>query len=490
MSYFKYTILGIGIITEILGLVLLALPFDPLSLQNVLTSDGSFDPLALYVFAEIETGLIVGGIVLLVIAALFFYIDKRKADFMKISDAKFLIIVIGLQLLLGLIYISNTSCVPLGDFEWYDRQAGNIADGIGVVDLMGLPTAYWGVGYPLILAPFYIVFGADIFVAQCVNLLLICCTTFITYLIGKKLFNCCVARLATLILALLPSQIFYALLPTAEIPLVLFTLLIIYLSLQQYSIRNTIISGLLFGFANHCRSVIFFYPTVLAFTRFLRDRNYKSALKYFALLLIIGELVLLPWQLRNYHHFDSFVFSTTNPGFNVLMGNNPNASGGVLWPQTFIPADVRTQILTLNEAQKDKLLFKLGVEYILSNPSHAVILAAKKLIHLYYKDSKCITYSLQATYEDIPSTVLLAMIIITEGYYYALCLSFLIAFTIMIKREGLSNRALLILSTVLYFTLIYLPFTAEGRYHMPLMPLFAIVVASSYLFEKRANPSS
>jgi len=83
----------------------------------------------------------------------------------------------------------------------------------------------------------------------------------------------------------------------------------------------------------------------------------------------------------------------------------------------------------------------------------------------------------------------MAMIVLTEGYYYSLGITFLISLFLLLKREKLSPRTCLIVGTILYFTLIYLPFIAEGRFHMPLIPLFAIVacIPKSYFDMKSAK---
>lgn len=69
----------------------------------------------------------------------------------------------------------------------------------------------------------------------------------------------------------------------------------------------------------------------------------------------------------------------------------------------------------------------------------------------------------------------MGMVIITETFFAVLGLSFLIALFFLVRGEGISPRVWLLCGTILYFIAIYMLFIAEGRYHLPLIPIFAII---------------
>jgi hypothetical protein len=225
--------------------------------------------------------------------------------------------------------------------------------------------------------------------------------------------------------------------------------------------------------------VTLLFPFFIAGFQLIRDKNWKNVVLSLILILAVAELVLLPWQIRNYRAFDAFIPTATNAGYNLRLGNNPTATGGVNITREFIPRDAHVALRSMNEVERDQYLFQLGVDYIISHPGHAALLALKKIVHLYYKDSKCITYGLKATYQSLPPYLLTALIWITEGYYFAIGLSFIVAVVLILRRKKLITPQILFLfATILYFTIVYLPFIAEGRFHTPLMPVFVAFAAA------------
>jgi 4-amino-4-deoxy-L-arabinose transferase-like glycosyltransferase len=445
-----------GILFFLIGIGTQIFAPDLLVLQEVMTSDGSFDSLALHALSGMSLGLFIAGSVLIALSFLFRLIESGRIRVLLLSEKKFLMGLLGLQLLLGIIYLFCFTYQPSGDSVWYLKQAANIAAGRGVVTPEGNPTAFWPVGYSFFLGFLYKIFGVHTGVAQAANLFFLLGMTLFSYLIVKRLFNQSMAQKVALVMALMPSQTFYVLIALADTPFALLTLVLIYLAIQRPSYLNTIISGILLGFALHLRAVILFFPIVLALFRYLQTRKLKPALVQLVFVMLLGEMILLPWQIRNYRVFDEFVFSGTYAGFNLWMGNNPNARGGVI-------------------NQSDYYCKQQALSYIAEHPFRTILLWPGKLIHLYYKDSKCITYGFKWSYENLSPPLLMSLIAVTEGYYYALGLSFLIGLIPFIKREKFLGRGFIIFGTLLYFSLCYLPFTGDGRYHMPLLPLFAVV---------------
>jgi hypothetical protein len=472
---FILTLFGGGFLLS--SIALLILPFDPNSLQKILTSDGSFDPLAVYAFGSINSGLCLAGLTLLMLSWLFHHAAREQFSPLNWSSRKFVLILLGIQFLISIIYVTVVQYVPNGDSEWYHRQAINLAKGIGVVTQVGEPTAFWPVGYPLLISFFYRIFGETAYTAQIVNVFFLCGSTLLIYLITKNIFGEKVARTTALITAFIPSQIFYALNPMADIPFAFLVILLIYLTIRPQSLTTLTLIGLVWGYTNLLRPTILFFPVVMVGYWLLEKRQVRQLFLRMIIIIAVGELVMLPWQVRNYKVFNQFILSANYAGYNLAMGNNPNASGGVMSPRQFVPPEKWDYYRSLNEAEQDRFLLDVGKQYILSHPGRSIILAIRKFIHLYYKDSKCITYGLSETYQQFPAAVIMCLILTTEGYYYTLGLVFLLALWFFIQENKQNAKAWILLATIVYFTLIFLPFTAEGRYHMPLLPIFALIIS-------------
>jgi len=340
-------------------------------------------------------------------------------------------------------------------------------------------SAFWPVGYPAFLSIFYRVFGPNVLIAKLLNVFFLASITVMTYLLARDIFSKKTAKRAAMIIALLPSQTFYAVMPMADIPFALLVSIILYLSIARQSVVNSLLLGGLFGCAMLVRPVIVFYPVILFFYRVAAAGNWKKAFVHAAIIVLVGEAVMLPWQVRNYSTFGGFVLVSTNGGINLWMGNNPHASGGFILVDTFMPKEVRAVWDDMNEREKDKYAVKQGVDYALKHPLQTLFVSAKKLVHLFYRDSKCVTLGAKRSYEKIPPFVLMGMIILAEGYYYVLMGCAALAGLFLLSRKDKPPSLYLLGATLIYFVFIHLPFITEGRYHIPLIPIFAILCAPS-----------
>lgn len=104
--------------------------------------------------------------------------------------------------------------------------------------------------------------------------------------------------------------------------------------------------------------------------------------------LIVLGIMILPWTIRNYLAFDTFVPINTNSGFAFFWGNHPiygTEFPGVLPSegpsyQELIPAELRV----LNEAQLDKALLQKGLTFIQDDPIRYLWLSLSR-IKIYFK---------------------------------------------------------------------------------------------------------
>ncbi|MBU0520474.1 glycosyltransferase family 39 protein [bacterium] len=480
MKIFSTILALAGVFCLLSSLLLLILPFDVNTLQNVLTSDGSFDSLIQYAASGLTGGFALAGCILLLLALLLYLLAVNKLKIHRLSSIQILSIVIAFQFIAGLIYVINITYIPHEDYQWYHLQATHLSEGAAITDLFGSPTAYWPIGYPLFLSVFYKLFGAEIGTAQIVGVVIAIFSSVVALLLYRKFLPKDAAFKSLIVFALIPSGIFYASLPQSDSFFGLLISLIALLSLGSASWFNTIILGIVFGYAALTRPVILFFPLFIAAYRYLRDKNLRQALIHLIIIFVLGELILLPWQIRNYQIFDDFVLSSTNGGKQVWMGNNHHASGGYLPDRSFMSYDEYEQYHALSETKRDSYAFEKGVSWIIENPTKLVLLWPKKFMHLYYKDSKCITYTLHEGYESYPPFIIMGLIISTEGFYYSLGLVFILALIRLFRQRLFDLNLWIVLALIVYFTAVYLPFVADGRYHLPLMPFFVLFIFAAF----------
>ena len=461
--------------------------FDLLRLEKILAADGSFDGPAASAFRALDKGLLIAGLMILLLAIVFFFISRSKTGLFFWSDRKYLFFLLGFKLIICLVYISITPYEPWTDDLWFYEQAINLSNGVDPQNMDGQPTALWPIGYPLLLSIFFRIIAPMIWVGQIVNILLLLGITLVTYLLTGILFDSRLARQASLVIAFMPSQIFFAIPLMSDVLFAFLILVLIFLTARKQSILNTLLLGIVFGLSVLTKPVILFFPLGLATYWIAKGEKLKPVVLRTIIVLIVGGAILVPWQIRNYRVFGQFVLVSTQGGRNLWTGNHPNASGGYMSTQDFIPQNLLEQMEGMNEAQRDRIQFEQGISWILSNPIQAISLWPKKFVRLFFEDSRCVSRSTHLSYKRIPPYIVSAMTLVTEGFYYSLSLSFIISLYFIFRYEKISPRIWLFVGTILYFIIIHMPFLTEGRYHMPLIPLFAIVacVPRSY-YDRRS----
>lgn len=96
----------------------------------------------------------------------------------------------------------------------------------------------------------------------------------------------------------------------------------------------------------------------------------------------IIAIMILPWTIRNYYAFHTFVPLNTNSGFAFFWGNHPIY--GTEFPG-ILPADGPTyldlippELLELNEAELDKALLNEGIGFVVQDPQRYVLLSLSR----------------------------------------------------------------------------------------------------------------
>ncbi len=80
--------------------------------------------------------------------------------------------------------------------------------------------------------------------------------------------------------------------------------------------------------------------------------------------LALGVIVVVaPWSARNYLVFDRFVPLATNGGYNLMLGNNPQAWGG-----GWMSLEIENELQKMNEVDAEKRARQLAVDWIKAHP--------------------------------------------------------------------------------------------------------------------------
>ncbi len=476
------------------GTVLLLVSPDLTFIRRALQAIGSYSYTAPMILGTLRASLIIAGLLLLATGLIFFLADRRLDKASVSSRRLFLMLFIGIQVTIGAVYIAILPYqADPGDDAWYYLQANNLATGSPIVwnhsgatpvngepttywpfAFKGESTAYWPIGYPVILSMLFRIFGSHIWVGQILNLILLAGITLISYFLARDLLGPPTAWRTGLVVALIPSLILISPAILSDLFFTFLLLLLLFLAHRKRRALIVLLMGIVYGLTLLTRPVAFFLPVLLSLYWFLKDRRLKNSLVHMVIILIVGELVLLPWQIHNFRAFGQFVAFSNNGGHNFWMGNNPYTP--CHGPQaTFIAGEDTLEMMkSLNEAQRYSLMFKIGLQYALSHPLKTVLVWPKKLFFLYFKDSQAISWAIRSCPDKIPPPVLGGLYIFTDGFYYSLGLTFFLSFMGMWRKERFSPRIVLVIGLLVCFSAIFLPFITECRYHLPLLPILAI----------------
>jgi 4-amino-4-deoxy-L-arabinose transferase-like glycosyltransferase len=366
----------------------------------------------------------------------------------------------------------------VSDYGWYYNFALNIAAGRGY-SFHDVRVAYWPVGYPGFLGGLFYLFGPHQFVGKIANIFLYLGVIALTYRFSKMIFHSeTAARISLLILTFYPNHIAYSSLLSTEILFVFLLLLgAVLFVLGQHRWIFWMVSGFAWGLATLTKTQALLVPLIFI-PVFLTNK--KSMLKACGAVYVAMFFVLLPWLYRNDLLFGKPLLST-NGGIVLMIGNNPYATGRQIW-------DMRVRSLlgdlgnkNENESMSDgrevareKKAQSVALSYIAHHPLADVALWPKKFTALYLSDVDGIYYSwgMRPSPSRRSTIIYVGLRIFAELYYIFILTLFVASLPVMIRSKITEHRIGIYL--VLYFTLTYLIYFGNARYHFALMPFVVI----------------
>ena len=242
------------------------------------------------------------------------------------------VLIVGLALLVRAIYVFEQRANPFAEYPLMDSLyhldwARALAAG---EDFQPGPF-FRAPLYPWLLGTELRFFGEDLLALRLVQVLLGGCTTWLTYLVGRRAFGRGAGRLAALLVATNWVLVYFdgeLLIPTLAIPL---DLLAIYLTLalgRSAAPRAVAAAGLAWGLAAIARPNVLLFLPLLALWLLFEDRQALGAgLKRAALLAVSVLVPILPLTTYNAVVGGDRVLISSQAGVNLWIGNNPDSDG-------------------------------------------------------------------------------------------------------------------------------------------------------------------
>jgi len=349
-----------------------------------------------------------------------------------------------------------------GDAAAYDRIARNLLAGQGFAEFAGRATAFWPPLYPAFLAGLYSLLGHNLLLARLLQAVLGAATV----LAAAKAFEGALGRrtaaLAGLGMACYPYLVYFGTWLIAEalyLLLLCLSLLVATRMQARPTLRGYATLGLLLGLGALTKPAgLMLVPLLLVWVWVAPPaRTGRVKLLQGALLLAVCVATLAPWTVRNYLVFRSFVPVSTNGGYTFYGANNAEAFGG--HREGFPP-----HLPGLSEPEAEQEYYRLGTDWIRSDPVAFVRLAARKVQRLFSP------LSVASWEQDYPLP--------WSGYVRAIYASFLVlsllGLVVSLRRW---REVFVFYAPILRVVIGALVFYGDVRYTLPMVPSLAAFAA-------------
>ncbi len=207
----------------------------------------------------------------------------------------------------------------------------------------------------------------------------------------------------------------------------------------------------------------------------------RPLLRNLTILIACAILVIIPWTVRNYVVFDTFVVISSNSGLNLLLGNSEHTS-----PNSGVNVDVsQYEVITkhMNEIERDTFYRNAALDYIRGHKIRTVTLYLQKFVNYFNIRNDLWTTSEASRFNDL-------VVLMTYGPLLLVT----IARITLTKRIPLSNIELLLLLLYVANGLFAALFFTRIRFRLPfdllLISNTAIVLATLLMSSSRRNKSS
>lgn len=392
-------------------------------------------------------------------------------------------------------WVLHQDYFPLGgDGRWYLVVARNISEGRGYVigwdgeghEMTGLgqPTAFWPPVYPLMLAGAFKVFGISMTAAKLLNAALGALAIPLVFLLGRAVFDRRTALLGAAIFAFLPEPVLSVPVVLSEFPFTVLLLGALVVLVAAPPSRHrwlaTLLFGLLAGLAVLTRGPgLVLVPVALLFW-WQRD-GFRAASRS-ALLLALGLAITVgPWTLRNALVLDAPVTFATSAGVNLRIGHGPDADGTYVYPDEIQPSDGWNTLYHAmqpdEEVGRNDEYTRRAIEYARTHPQRELQLAGAKLAWLFRADPDDLLRQLETlgTVPIEPAALRAALPPLVYVSHYGLLALAAIALPLWFRVRD--PKTCLLVSTVALYALFHVAFFGLPRYHLPILPLFALSAA-------------
>ena len=382
---------------------------------------------------------------------------------------------------------------PFGDPEVFDKWALSIAEG----NFVGAEVFFKPPLYPYILAFFYRLFGHYMVIPRLLNILFDAGSTFIIYVIGRKIFNRAVGLISAAIFSGAGIIIYFSgeILGTSLTMFVSFVFLLLLLK-SNGVLWRWLLTGFMLSIAIIVRpNFLLFIPIVIIY---IFVKKGVPLIKAKAVLLFSFGVIamILVTGVRNYIVGNDIVLVNYSAGVNFYIGNNRKSDGvsavlpdyGNDWDEYSIAESAFGKKLKPSEVSRYWLV--KGISFIVNHPVCAFKQYIKKGFLLFNGKEISNNQNIYFYIRNAVVTKPLLFLYGTKRFYFAFPSSVVFSlgivgiFLSLITRKD--EKVILYICLIFVYGFSVMLFFITSRYRMP---VFAYIIPFSgyalYSFYKR-----
>lgn len=383
------------------------------------------------------------------------------------------------------------------DTIWYYNTARHLAAGDGYVfpgdsfcafgDTIGcdeLPaTALWAPGYSVTLAALFTLPGDEVAYARALNVVAGLALLVGVYYLGSRLWDKRAGLLAAGIMAFFPSQIFFSSLVLTETIFVALAVGLLALALAWTMERDVtpwrvIALGVAAGAVAMVRPEGIVFAGVIVLAWIAVHRSWRRVAIQTGLLVAGIAVLFVPWGMRNAIQLDAPVLGTTGLGQVLIQAHHPDAGGrSEYWIVSDLWQGYADVPLPERELRVNNTGIRESFKYAVQHPGRELALVPERFAAFYRGDRGSLEWNRKPDGEGgvaLSDSTAGAWGAVADVYYYAVIAVALLALPFWLRRSG-RRHVLLWAPFVVYSTMWAFFFVGEARYHVPLLPVFALV---------------
>ncbi|MBU1577635.1 MAG: glycosyltransferase family 39 protein [Candidatus Edwardsbacteria bacterium] len=376
---------------------------------------------------------------------------------------------------------------PLGDSAVYYQRALEILSG----KIINPEVPFLGsVFYPYFMSAVLLVSNQSLFFVSLIQIIfgsLACCLVW--HLSWKLSKNRTAALLSGLTAAFYGPLVFLdadLLMISITVMSVAGGLLFLVKAREEQKTRWAMASGLLLGLACLDRANLILFIPAGAFYLYSKRQSVKISLGLIAAFLTALLAVALPVTISNSLHNKDLSLTGSNMGINFYIGNNPEAPGVFMLPESSGLENSNlyqsSKAIAEKEAGRElkppevsRYWLGRGLEFIISQPLAEARLMLKKIglfFNAYEIPNHLNFYFIKREYAPILNIAFL-------GFWFVGPLA--LAGIFWLIKDGISGTGRLYLSFLIIYLISLLPFFIADRYRLPIVPVMIVFAWDSLI---------